>query len=340
MTDIIKLGDTVIIYGTFLVNDIPTNPVSLRLEIEDPEGTITEYVWNTDLEIVRTTVGAFRFNLTVTQSGEWKSRWFGNGSLDAFESDSTNVANIVVVLSLNNESPSTPVAFVSFRIWDGEGNVVNTGIDPLRTDSFGELAVSLPYGSYRIAPIKLNWIFDVTYVDITAESVSINLVGRPILTRWLQWEDLETVTDTETVDKLFTDANTSTRDMKMVEDVLQQAETIAEVSMLRSWSQSQIAAMAKADPGLRSQAAWMAMEFATERRHEFISAEGHGRYWAQYERAVSYFDKLSKSQTHSRGEASAGKGSNSGGAVRPRLQANQARRVFSDEPDGTGHGGF
>lgn len=337
---IIKLGDTVVVYGTLLVNDTATDPHTLRLEIEDPAGSVTEYIWTSDPEVVRDTVGAFHFNLMVTQNGRWAYRWFSNSSLTAFEAGTIDVANTVVVQTVDDATPAVAVAFVTFRIWDGDGNAIDTGIDPLRTNASGVLSIALPDGTYRLSASKLNWIYDPIYFDITTSPTTVQLVGRLVQTRWLHWEDLEMVTDKETVDKLFTDKNTATRDMVMLEEVLQQAETIAESQLLRSWTQAQIVDLARADRGLRGQAAWLAMEFATERRHEFISASGQGRYWAQYERSMSFFKELSKSQIHSRGESSAGKGANAGGAVRPILQVNQARRIFANEPDGSTHGGF
>ena len=337
---IIKLGDTVVVYGTLLVNDTATDPHTLRLEIEDPAGSVTEYIWTSDPEVVRDTVGAFHFSLMVTQNGSWTYRWFSNSSLTAFEAGTIDVANTVVVQTVNDATPAVAVAFVTFRIWDGDGNAIDTGIDPLRTNASGVLTIALPDGTYRLSASKLNWIYDPIYFDITTSPTTVQLVGRLVQTRWLHWEDLEMVTDKETVDKLFTDKNTAMRDMVMLEEVLQQAETIAESQLLRSWTQAQIVDLARADRGLRGQAAWLAMEFATERRHEFISADGRGRYWAQYERSMSFFKELSKSQIHSRGESSAGKGANAGGAVRPILQANQPRRIFADEPDGSTHGGF
>ena len=340
MTDIIKLGDTVVVYGTLLVNDTPTDPTSLRLEIQDPAGTLTEYVWTVDAEVVRDSVGSFHYNLMVTQNGNWIYRWFSNGALTAFETGTIEVANTVVIQTVSNAVPSVAVPFVTFRIWDGDGAIVDTGFDPQRTDANGSLSIALPDGSYRLSSTKLNWIFDVLYFDISTTPTTVQLIGRPMETRWLHWEDLEMVVDKETVDKLFTDKNTAMRDMVMLEEVLQQAETLAESQLLRSWTQQQIATMAAGDRGLRGQAAWIAIECATERRHEFISADGKGRFWAQYERAMLYFADLSKSKSHSRGEAQAGKGSNAGGAVRPIIAANQAKRIFADEPDGSGHGGF
>lgn len=340
MIDIIRLGEMVVVYGTLLKDDVPIDPISLRLEIEDPSGSITEYIWNTDPEIVRDSIGAFHFDLMATQPGRWIYRWFSNSTLTAFEIGNIDVAHSVIIQSTDDMNPSNAIAFVSIRIWDGDGNSVNFETKEDYTDSTGLLTTNLPAGTYRITAFKTNWIYEPFYFDVIASPTVIRLIGRSVQTSWLHWEDLEMVTDKETVDKLFTDKNTAMRDMVMLEDVLQQAETIAESQMLRSWTQSQIVDLARADKGLRSQAAWLAIEFATERRHEFISADGRGRYWAQYERSMSFFKELSKSQIHSRGEVSAGKGANAGGAVRPILQVNQARRIFADEPDGSSHGGF
>ncbi|MFA5052752.1 MAG: hypothetical protein WC565_01740 [Parcubacteria group bacterium] len=340
MTDIIKLGDTVVVYGTLLVNDTPTDPTSLRLEIQDPAGTLTEYVWTVDAEVVRDSVGSFHYNLMVTQNGNWIYRWFSNGALTAFETGTIEVANTVVIQTVSNAVPSVAVPFVTFRIWDGDGAIVDTGFDPQRTDANGSLSIALPDGSYRLSSTKLNWIFDVLYFDISTTPTTVQLIGRPMETRWLQWEDLESIVDVATIDRLFNDKNTAIRDMVLTEQVIQQAETLAESQLLRSWTQQQIVDLAAHDPALRAQAAWLALEAASERRQEFIAADGKGRYWAQYERSMAYFKDLSKSKSQSRGEETAGHGSNAGGSLRPALRPRQARRIFADEPDGSGHGGF
>ncbi len=335
-----KLGSTVTIYGTLLVNDEPTDPNTLRLEIVDPAGSTTSYIYTSDPEIVRLSVGQFSFDLAITQRGTWSYRWYSNSSLTAFDGGTVEVANAVTLESVTDAVPAVALPFAMFRVWDEDGALLDLELSPQRTNAAGTITIELPNGTYRFSAFKLNWIFQPFIIDITASPTTIQFVGRPLETRWLQWEDLEAIVDKATIDRLFNDTNTAIRDMVLVEQVIQQAESLAETNLLRSWTLQQIAELASHDPALRAQAAWLALEFASERRQEFIAADGKGRYWAQYERSMKYFETLSKSQSHSRGEASAGKGSNAGGSLRPVLRPQQARRIFADEPDGSGHGGF
>ena len=247
--------------------------------------------------------------------------------------------DIVTIESLTEGEIPVTLPFTSFRIWDVDGNELNLGIVQ-RTNLFGTITFELGIGSYRFLLTKLNWIFDSAMIDITSTPTVIRFLARPVETAWLKWEDLELVVDRATVDKLFNDTNSNTRDMVLVEQALQQAESLAESEMLRSWTKDQIAILASGDPALRAQAAWIAIEYASERRQEFIAADGKGRYWAQYERSMKYFSNLGKSLCHSRGERSAGHGSNAGGAVRPKLRYGEHRNVFADEPNGKKHGGF
>lgn len=335
-----KLGSTVTIYGTLLVNDVPTDPNTLRLEIIDPTSSVTSYIYLSDPEIVRLSTGQFSFDLALTQRGTWSYRWYSNSSLTAFDGGTIEVANAVTLESVTNAVPAVALPFATFRVWDEDGNLLDLELSPQRTDATGSITIELPDGTFRFASFKLNWIFQPLIVDITTSPTTVQLVGRPIETRWLQWEDLESIVDVATIDRLFNDKNTAIRDMVLTEQVIQQAETLAESQLLRSWTQQQIVDLAAHDPALRAQAAWLALEAASERRQEFIAADGKGRYWAQYERSMAYFKDLSKSKSQSRGEETAGHGSNAGGSLRPALRPRQARRIFADEPDGSGHGGF
>jgi len=340
MTTPLKLGDPITIYGTLLVNNTPTNPNTLRLVIIDPLNVPTEYIYGSDEEIEKIGTGSFSFDLMATQRGKWTYQWFSNHSLTAFETGEIEVSNAITLFSGNDSNPSVATPFVDFRIWDSSGSLVDTGLSAQRTGSDGTVSVNLLEGTYRISAFKLGWIFTPSYFDVTSVTTTAAIVGRLMESRWLQWEDLESIVDKATIDRLFNDTNSAFRDMVMVEQVIGQAESMAETNLLRSWTRPQIALLAANDPALRAQAAWLALEFASERKQEFIAADGKGRYWAQYERAMKHFETLSKSQNHSRGEANAGHGSNSGGARRPVLAPNQDPFVFAPGRNGRGPGGF
>lgn len=339
-----KLGTTIRIYGTLLVNETPTDPNTLRLDIIDPTSTTTSYEFGTDPEIVRDSVGQFHFDLMLTQRGVWRYQWFSNASLTAFEEGIIEVADEVVITSVDDSDPPVAVPFVQFRVYDQQGvSIVVADDGPIaqRTDATGSITIQLPDGTYRISPFKLGWIFTASSFDVAGDGPhAVQIQGRLMQTRWLQWEDLECVVDRATVDRLFNDDNSGFRDMVLIEQVIQGAEAMAESKLLRSWTREQIFELATHDAALRHQAAWIAMEMATERRQEFIAADGKGRYWAQYERAIAYFDALSKSKDHSRGETRAGQGANAGGERRPTLRADEAPFIFAPDKNGVGQGGF
>lgn len=96
------------------------------------------------------------------------------------------------------------------------------------------------------------------------------------------------------------------------------------------------------DPALKIHVVGVALQYAAERRPEFTDVEGVGPYKAQWDRAMTYFELLSKGQQRSRGEVQAGQGANSGGTISPRPPAaTEAAFVFARNRNSpTGHGGF
>lgn len=96
------------------------------------------------------------------------------------------------------------------------------------------------------------------------------------------------------------------------------------------------------DPALKMHCVGVALQYAAERRPEFTDAEGVGPYKAQWDRAMTYFDLLSKGQQRSRGEVQAGQGANTGGKLQPKPPAATAGQfVFARSRDSPrGHGGF
>ena len=93
---------------------------------------------------------------------------------------------------------------------------------------------------------------------------------------------------------------------------------------------------------LAQMAVWIALELASERRPELCASDGKGRYLYQYERAIQYFDLMSKGQLRSIGEGEAGAGANTGGATNPPLDpSDKPRFIFAPDLNSpTGHGGY
>jgi hypothetical protein len=164
--------------------------------------------------------------------------------------------------------------------------------------------------------------------------------GKLITLGWLTVDDLVSAGGAKVVDQMFNDSGNGLRDQKLLAEMMMAAESEAETRLLRGFTSDQISLLASRDEIIRMHAAYVALELVSERRTEFLAADGKGRYWVQYERALNHFNLVSKSKDHSRGEVLAGKNSQTGGRRYPTVQANTPAFVFADEQDGTKHGGF
>ena len=58
------------------------DPTLVRFCTKDPASTSTCYLYGVDLEITKTAVGAYRFDLLLSQHGTWTYAWFGSGTFD------------------------------------------------------------------------------------------------------------------------------------------------------------------------------------------------------------------------------------------------------------------
>jgi hypothetical protein len=162
---------------------------------------------------------------------------------------------------------------------------------------------------------------------------------------YLAQSDLEALIGAQKVLQYFDDDGTGSIDGSetgYLNTILEAAESIVESRLRRAYSDSDsITDLAENDKGFKIHAAWIAIEMASERRPEFSNNEGWGAFKAQYERAIEYFDMLSKGNIRSKGETVAGEGANTGGNLQPALQTDQARFTFAPDNDyPTGHGGF
>ncbi len=162
--------------------------------------------------------------------------------------------------------------------------------------------------------------------------------------RYLAQTDLEARVGPRRVLQLFDDDNNGVlgaEELAKISGILEAAEGEVASRMIRAYSIDSITTLANADPVFKLHASWIALEFAAERRPEFLGAGGQGPYQNMYERAIKFFEKLSKGRQRSAGESEAGIGKTIGGKVQPKLPTGTSRFTFA--PDGnnpTGHGGF
>jgi len=161
---------------------------------------------------------------------------------------------------------------------------------------------------------------------------------------FLTQSDIQAKVGFDTILGLFDDDNDGAitgTDLTQMNDVLAQAENEAYSRLLRAYDKASIILLANNDPALKGHIAWIALEFASERRMSFLSGDGTGAYWKQYERAIQYCELLSKGQQRSAGETVAGTTDQIGGTLQPTPESTSTRFVFAPDDDNpSGHGGF
>lgn len=157
--------------------------------------------------------------------------------------------------------------------------------------------------------------------------------------------DLKAKVGNKTILGLFNDSNAgalTVTELAILDDVMAQAENEAYSRLLRAYSKAQVILLADNDSALKGHVAWVALEFASYRRQEFMREDGGGAYGKQYDRAMKYFDAISKGQQRSAGEAVAGTTAQiGGGEIQPAVETGASRFIFAPDNDNpTGHGGF
>jgi len=147
----------------------------------------------------------------------------------------------------------------------------------------------------------------------------------------------------------FDDGHTGqvSNDDDRVQEVLMAAEGELYSRVMRAYpgnpsaAGSAIRLLLQNDPTLRMHLEWVACEFACERRPEFTDAQGNGAYKAQYDRAITYFENLSRGVLRSKGEAQAGRGANTGGGISPQVVESNPNFIFAPSKyNPRGSGGF
>lgn len=71
--------------ATFKQDDVLADPDTVSVIVLAPDGTETTYVYDTDSEVVRDSLGVYHIDIDVTQGGRWYHRWIATGDGQAAE---------------------------------------------------------------------------------------------------------------------------------------------------------------------------------------------------------------------------------------------------------------
>jgi hypothetical protein len=75
--------------------DVATDPTTVRFRFVKPDGTVTTWVFGTDVQVVRDSAGLFHADVPADQPGKWFYRWEGTGAVvAAFEHEFRVIASV------------------------------------------------------------------------------------------------------------------------------------------------------------------------------------------------------------------------------------------------------
>lgn len=73
-------GDVVRLTGTFTVDGVATDPTTVTLKVQEPDGTETTYTYAL-ATVTKVSTGVYRKDITIDESGYWYYRWEGTGTV-------------------------------------------------------------------------------------------------------------------------------------------------------------------------------------------------------------------------------------------------------------------
>lgn len=86
MPNIYDVGDKIRISGDFTdINDEDIDPTVTTFKFTDPSGNTTTYIYETDDELARDSLGHFHVDISIDEAGTWYYRWIGTGAVQAAE---------------------------------------------------------------------------------------------------------------------------------------------------------------------------------------------------------------------------------------------------------------
>lgn len=85
------VGDSVrstVTFSTTAVPPVNTDPTVVTVTVDPPGTGLATHAYGVDINVVRTAVGVYHFDIPLTVAGRWNVRWNGSGAIVA--SDTVN----------------------------------------------------------------------------------------------------------------------------------------------------------------------------------------------------------------------------------------------------------
>lgn len=76
------IGDQLTVGYTFRNSSgVAADPTTVELKLLTPAGVETSHVYGIDANVIKGSVGAYHYDLTLTESGLYTWRWIGTGAI-------------------------------------------------------------------------------------------------------------------------------------------------------------------------------------------------------------------------------------------------------------------
>lgn len=72
------------VYGSFDVNDVPTDPTTVTLKVIDPAGNVSTYTYAAG-DVIRDSAGEYHYDLALDEAETWYYIWIGTGTCAAVD---------------------------------------------------------------------------------------------------------------------------------------------------------------------------------------------------------------------------------------------------------------
>lgn len=87
MVDVFDVGDLIRSENAFSVSDTDTDPDAVKVLVKTPGGSVSEFVYGSDTDVIKDSTGNFYIDISMTESGVWRTRWEGTGAVTAAVED-------------------------------------------------------------------------------------------------------------------------------------------------------------------------------------------------------------------------------------------------------------
>ena len=97
MTNTYKVGQLVRLSAAFTDSDsAAADPTAVSLYYKDPSGTIGEWVYTVDTDIVKDSTGNYHADIGIDEAGRWRWRWTGTGAVQSADEGYFEVSALTI----------------------------------------------------------------------------------------------------------------------------------------------------------------------------------------------------------------------------------------------------